>query len=122
MILYFASDLLWASKIKATAEALGLPCRPVRTLEMLDARLADTQPSALLVDLTTPETAMALITRLRGPDAPVGARGIRILAFGPHVEKQLLQQARDLGADEVMPRGALDHNMEEILLQLAGRG
>lgn len=121
MILYFASDLLWASKIKGVADALGLACRPVRSVQMLEARLQDSEPTSILVDLTTPETAMALISRLRGEGSGAAERGVRILAFGPHVEKQALQDARDAGADEVLPRGALDHHLQEILLNLAGR-
>lgn len=121
MILYFATDLLWASKIKGVADALGLPCRPVRTLEMLEARLADTEPTAILLDLTTPETAMSLIERLRGTGAGQKERAVRVIAFGPHVEKDALQAARNAGADEVLTRGALDHHMEEILLKLAAR-
>ena len=121
MVLYFATDLLWASRIKATADAMGVACRPVRTIEMLDARLADSAPTALLVDLTTPEVAMALIEHLRKPDASA-ARRVRIVAFGPHVEKDVLQRARDAGADEVLTRGALDRNLEEILLSLAAKG
>jgi CheY-like chemotaxis protein len=121
MILYFATDLLWASKIKGVADALGLPCRPVRTVEMLEARLADTEPTAILLDLTTPETAMGLIARLRDDRAGPKERAIRVIAFGPHVEKDALQAARNAGADEVLTRGALDHHMEEILLKLAAR-
>ena len=30
MILYFANDLVWATRIKRTAEADGIACRPVR--------------------------------------------------------------------------------------------
>lgn len=121
MILYFATDLLWASKIKGVADALGIPCRPVRTLEMLEARLADSEPRAILVDLTTPETAMALIGRLRDADGAARERGIKVIAFGPHVEKDALQAARNAGADDVLTRGALDHHMEEILLKLSAR-
>ncbi|GMV24493.1 MAG: hypothetical protein AMXMBFR58_05240 [Phycisphaerae bacterium] len=121
MVLYFATDLLWASRIKATADAIGVSCRPVRSVEMLEARLADSAPTAILVDLTTPPVAMALIHRLRNPERDAGVPRVRIVAFGPHVEKELLQQARDAGADEVLPRGALDRNLEEILLGLAAR-
>jgi CheY-like chemotaxis protein len=120
VILYFAADLLWASKIKATADALGVPCRPVRSLEMLEARLADCPVTALLADLDKPDVALALIRRLREPGQEAG-RKVRVLAWGPHVEKALLQQARDAGADDVLTRGAFDHGMEEILLSLAGR-
>jgi hypothetical protein len=37
------------------------------------------------------------------------------------VAKDLLQAARDAGADDVLTRGALEHNMEEVLVKLAGR-
>lgn len=128
MILYLAADLLWASKIKATADALGIPCRPVRTMEMLEARLAEATPQApvraLLVDLDKPEEGLAMIARLRGApphtDNPDNAR-IKVLAWGPHVAKDLLQAARTAGADEVLTRGAFDHNLQDILLKLAGR-
>ena len=111
MILYAAADLLWASKIKATADALGVPCRPARTVEMLEARLADSPVCALLVDLDKGEEALTLIAR--AAQSP-----IRVVAWGPHVAKDLLQSAREAGAHEVLTRGAFDHNLEEILITL----
>ncbi|TVS08106.1 MAG: hypothetical protein EA423_02375 [Phycisphaerales bacterium] len=122
MILYLASDLIWATKIKGVAEHLGVPCRPVRTPEMLEARLADCEVAAVLLDLEKPEEAMAMIARLRGDGASEQDQKIRVVAFGPHVLVELFQQARDAGADEVLARGVLDRNMPEILLALAGRG
>lgn len=122
MVLYLAADLMWASKIKATADAAGVPCRPVRTLEMLEARLADSDVRAIVLDLDKPEEAMAMLARLRGAAAGARERGIRAVAWGPHVEKGLLQQARDAGADEVMTRGAMDHNLEAVLIRLHGAG
>lgn len=122
MILYLAADLIWASKIKGTADALGVPARPVRTMEMLEARLAEGGVKALVLDLDKPQEAMAMIARVRsGAGGGVPEPRIRILAWGPHVAKDLLQQARDAGADDVLTRGAFDHSMEEILLGLAGR-
>lgn len=121
-ILYLAADLLWASKIKGTADALGVPARPVRTMEMLEARLADCDVKALLLDLDKPEEAMQMIARLRGASATDKDKSIRLVAWGPHVAKDLLQQARTAGADEVLTRGAMDHNMQEILLALHARG
>lgn len=118
MILYLAADLVWASKIKATANTLGLAARPVRSPEMLEARLADADPLALLLDLDAPDTALAMLARVRDPARPT-ARRLRVLAWGPHVAKDLLQRARDLGADEVLTRGAFDHAMEDILPRLA---
>lgn len=114
MILYLAADLMWASKIKGHADALGLACRPVRTLEMFEARLADCEVVALVVDLDKPVEAMAMIGRARTAEKP-----IRVLAFGPHVERGALQAARDAGADAVMTRGMFDRDMADILLKLS---
>lgn len=116
MILFFASDLIWATRIKGTADALGISCRPVRSPEMLDARLADASPVALIVDLETEQAGVDLIRHLRTkPEAP----RLAVLAFAPHVKKDLIQAARDAGADQVLTRGAFDHDLVDILLKLS---
>jgi hypothetical protein len=138
MILYLAADLIWASKIKATAESLGLACRPVRNMEMLEARLADCDVKALVVDLDVAEMAMEMVGRVKRQGqscrvaeqqmgdgeakAKSGAGAIRVLAFGPHVARDALAAAQMAGADEVMTRGGFDHNMDQVLLRLAGAG
>jgi DNA-binding NarL/FixJ family response regulator len=38
------------------------------------------------------------------PEIRAHAPRARIVAFGPHVDDELLQRARDAGADAVMPR------------------
>jgi len=121
MILYFAADLIWASKIKGVGDAIGVPCRPVRTLDMLEARLGDSPVAALVVDLDVPEMAMALIGRVRGWEKEAPDRKVRVVAWAPHVEKELMQRARDGGADEVLTRGAFDHAMADVLMRLGSR-
>jgi hypothetical protein len=121
MILYLAADLIWATKIKGVADALGIPCRPVRNLEMLEARLTDSPVAALLLDLEKPEEAMSFLTRLRGEKATEAERAIKTLAWGPHVAADLLQQAKAAGADVVLTRGAFDHKLPDILTKLASR-
>lgn len=116
MILYCAADLLWASKIKGTADALGLPCRPVRNLDMLGARLGDSAVRTLIVDLES-EHGLDLIRHLRGGSGAGAA--VRILAFGPHVMVETLQQAKALGADTVMARGGFSARLPQILQELA---
>lgn len=120
MIVYLTSDLIWASKIKGTADALGVPCRPVRTLDMLEARLAEGGVKALIIELGAP-SAKEMMERVQRQAPEPGQRPIRIVVFGPHVDRDGLQSARDAGASEVLTRGAFDHNLEEILLSLAGR-
>ncbi len=113
MLLYLASDLLWATRVKALADDLKIPARPVRSLEMLDARLADSPVQAMVVDLES-EVALDLISHLRNAKP-----GVRILCFAPHVKKDVMDAARQAGAHEVLPRGAFDSNMAQILQRLA---
>lgn len=121
MIVYEAADLIWATRIKGTADGLGVPCRPVRTVEMLRERLADSDVHALIVDLDAPDVAIDLIRAVREHEREAGARRIHVLAFGPHVAKELFQRARDAGADDVLPRGAFDRSLPDILLSLGAR-
>lgn len=121
MILYLASDLMWATRIKATGEDVGVPCRPVRNLEMLCARLADTPDlKGLILDLESPDLALQLIRFVRGADAPPAAQSLRLVAFAPHVKRDIIQQALNAGAHQVLTRGAFDHDLADILLRLEG--
>ena len=120
MIVYSAADLVWATRIKSTAEAVGVEARPVRSVEMLDARLGDSEVRGLIVDLEAAEVGLELI-RAAGED--LRARGVRVVAFGPHVAVETLQAARDAGAHEVMPRGAFSNALPDLLVALeAGSG
>jgi CheY-like chemotaxis protein len=117
MILYFAADLLWATRIKSTGDAAGIPTRPVRSLEMLESRLADSPVKGVVVDLDSPERAMTLIRRMReaGSDAD---RSIPVVAWGPHVAVEVLAAAREAGADAVLARGAFSRALIRILREL----
>jgi hypothetical protein len=139
MVLYCAADLLWATRIKATAEALSIPCRPARNVDMLRARLADSDVTGVIVDLEaggSPDaeaaggpgngenTALIVIRAAREAGVKQGEdpvrRPIRVLAFGPHVEVELFELAKAAGADVVLARGAFDRRLPEILRELAG--
>lgn len=136
MIAYFPSDLVWATRIKSTAEAVGLSARPVRSVDMLRERFADSPVTSLIVDLAGDvELGLDLIRAARAHESPqaatttggggaeaapqgTAAPRLRIIAFGPHVEREALQAARSAGADEVLPRGAFANNLPDILLRL----
>jgi hypothetical protein len=120
MILYAAADLLWATRIKATAEDAGVAARPVRSLEMLEARLADSDVRGLIVDLDAPELALELVTRMRDGRSTAGDRSVRVLAFGPHVRADLFQRVREAGADRAMARGAFASSLDQVLTDLDG--
>ena len=131
MVVYCAADLLWSTRIKATADGIGVPCRPVRNLDMLRARLADSDVRGLIVDLETGDTGLGLIRALRGggdrgelpvADGHLAPEGrVRILAFGPHVAVEMFEAAKRAGADRVLARGAFDRGLVEVLRGLEER-
>jgi hypothetical protein len=128
MIAFFASDLLWATRIKGVALDLGIEARPVRTVEMLEARLAEGAVRGLIVDLDASETALALIRRVREWQAAHAEPGkpptepVRVVAFGPHVETAVLEEARRAGASRVMTRGAFSSRLAEVVEEAGGSG
>lgn len=121
MVLYFASDLIWATRIKATAESVGIAARPVRNVDMLRARLGDSPVTSLILDLEAGEPALEVLAALRGGEAGPGLDPegkVRVVAFGPHVKVDELGRARAGGADRVMTRGAFDARLVDLLREL----
>lgn len=122
MIVYCCADLIFATRIRSTAESLGLTTRPVRNAEMLRKRLEqedDGKPnepvSALMLDLDTGEEGLPLIDQTKEHDPT-----IPVIAFGAHVAVDLLEAARAHGADTVMPRGAFTTQLPALLRQYGG--
>lgn len=120
MIVYCCQDLIFATKIHSTVQALGLVCRPARDAVALGNRLDridDGKPNdevvAVLIDLTMGDRAIGLIELVKGHDP-----AIPIVAFAPHVEVKLLEAARACGADRVMPRGAFSAQLPDLLQEL----
>jgi hypothetical protein len=117
LILYCAADLLWATRIRATAEAAGVPSRPARDMAMLEARLADSPVRGLIVDLEAP-AALNLARRLRDDRASERDRAVRLVAFGPHIAVESFEAARRAGVERVMARSAFDRSLPAILADL----
>ena len=117
MIAFLASDLLWSSRIRATAEALGLPSRRIDAPEDLAPLLAAGPVRLVLIDLEARD-AWTLISTLRGPDASERARQTPTLAWAPHVCVEDLEQARSAGVERVLTRGAFAASLETIVAQI----
>jgi DNA-binding NarL/FixJ family response regulator len=116
-VLYACRDLLFATRIDAAARDLGLAAAAVRDADALSDALAGVQPPAcLLVDLDLGASGLDLIARARE-----AAPDLRIVAFGPHVDRELLAAAARLGADAALPRSRFVAEMPRWLKPVDGR-
>ncbi len=73
------------------------------------ADVLDPDADVVVVDLSRPD-ALDGVRRLRAEGATV-----RIVAYGSHVERALLAEARDAGCNEVLPRSAFFVDIEAAL-------
>ena len=123
MIVYSCTDLIFATKIRATAEALGIPSRPTRNSDALRNRLEQVDDGKLnepvagvLIDLDLKEEALVLIGQVKDHQA-----SIPVVAFGSHVQTEFLESARQRGADFVMARSVFTATLPDILKRLDGQ-
>jgi DNA-binding NarL/FixJ family response regulator len=99
--LVLSDDLIFVSRIAATAQAAGLVVRQARTPAELVGLAKKDPPGGVLLDLQNPGLELSsLLSELRAA-CPVMPR---ITAYGSHVEAELLRSAREAGCDLVLPR------------------
>jgi CheY-like chemotaxis protein len=120
-ILLVSPDLLSTSRIAGLARDAAARLETLRTL---DGPLPGGPYDLVLLDLQALAGDPAvLVTRVRallaGQQAEAG-REPRLVAFGPHVAKQRLDQARDAGADAAISRGELLGGFPAILKRYCG--
>ena len=112
-VVALAADLMFASRIRGAAEAAGRELVLVRraaelapTVERVGARL-------VLVDLDGRSgDPVAAIAALK---ANATTAGVPVVAFGSHVAKDLLESARDAGAERVLARSAFVQRLGALM-------
>jgi CheY-like chemotaxis protein len=106
-------DMFFASKIKATAKALGLVVNFPRTLTALVSLAGEELPDLLVVDLhNTRLDPIELATQLKASEA---LKAVPLLGFFSHVDGDLQRRALDAGYDEVLPRSLFARDLAKIL-------
>jgi hypothetical protein len=109
-ILILCDDLIFTSKITATARAQNLPASAARTPTVLHAKV-DGTTGCILIDLHNLDLKIAdLVPALRAK-APTA----RLYGFGSHVDVETLKVARAAGLDRVMPRSQFVDLLESEL-------
>jgi ActR/RegA family two-component response regulator len=113
-VFLLSDDLVFASRVAGQAEARGAGCLRIPTVRDLEALLCRRTPDLVIVDLALagPDLGRLVDAVRRGRlNSP------RIVAYGPHVDAELLRDARQLGCDVVLPRSKF---VEELPAALGG--
>lgn len=109
------ADLMFGSKVAATARAHGVDYRGARSLAGL--RDAPGKADMVVVDLEAElpdgDPLDAVSEALRGESGP------KVVAFAGHLLADRLEAARRAGAHEVLSRGGFASRLESIMSALA---
>jgi CheY-like chemotaxis protein len=109
--LLLTSNLLFSSMVTGTAAAGGQEVAVAGDLAEAEALCLDRPVSFIIIDLSVTEPDISTImARLR--DA---AGAVPTIAFGSHVDKARLDEARAAGCDEVMPRSRFSSELPVLL-------
>jgi CheY-like chemotaxis protein len=114
MVLVAVDDLLFSSKIRTVAKQAGVDVTFARTpTDILDRARSD-RPSLIIFDLNCGKTdPVATIAALKTDPT---LADIPTLGFASHVHADLINAARNAGAEQVLARSAFAGNLADILL------
>jgi CheY-like chemotaxis protein len=110
--LLLCDDLLFSSRITATARSLGLSVLPAGSVAALYDLLSKQTPSCIIVDLAVAGRDLSeLLGQLRTSASPLP----RVVAYGSHVDTATLKAAREAGCDPVLPRSKFVEELPQAL-------
>lgn len=103
-------DLLFQSKLAATARQTGVTLKMVTTPDALNEAVAAGSIALVIVDLNARNRPVEAVEQLRASGC-----ALPVLGFFSHVQVDLAESARAAGCDEVMPRSKFTQNLAAIL-------
>lgn len=110
--LLISRDLFFSSKVTSTADALGIRVQVVGDSEAAARLAGEEQFRCVFIDLADAGLDVSAFFR-----ELKSQRAIPVVAFGSHVATARLQEARDAGCTDVMPRSRFSASLPELLRQ-----
>jgi PleD family two-component response regulator len=112
-ILAAVDDMLFAAKIRATAEALGVNIKFHRQLDSLVKAAREQSSALIIVDLHNEKLNPIELAREFKANADIEM--IPLLGFFSHVQMDLQRSALEAGYDQVIPRSVFSRDLAKIL-------
>jgi PleD family two-component response regulator len=113
MILAVLDDLMFSSKIKTTANHLGVDLRFSRSVDGAIETMRKNPTSLVILDLNNERIAPLAIVAAMKQDPELSA--IPTVGFASHVHTDVINAARQAGVGEVLARSAFVQQLNEIL-------
>jgi len=111
-VVFLGNDLMFQSRIGSVVRSSGFRFLAIRDVSKFPEGLGnETQVKWVLVDLGMAGLKLPELPGLVRTSAP----GARLLGYGAHVQKDVLDLAVESGFDLVLTRGQFDRDMAEIL-------
>ena len=110
-VIALVDDMFFASKIRATAEAVSVNVSFPRSKEALIEKLTQNPPDLIIADLHNQRldvVELAKEIKEQKPEVP-------LLGFFSHVEVELQRKALSSGFDQVIPRSVFARDLGQIL-------
>ncbi len=112
-VIAVVEDMFFASKIRATADALGLNIKFPRRVQALVAAAGEDLPDLIVVDLHNKNlNPIRLANELKSNES---LKAIPLLGFFSHVQTDLQREALAAGYDRVVPQSVFARDLEKIL-------
>jgi CheY-like chemotaxis protein len=112
-VLIAVDDMFFASKIRATAESLGVDYDKARNVESAIEKARANRPSLIVADLHSERCdAVALAQALK---ADADLRDVPLLGFFSHVQTELRDRAIAAGFDRVLPRSVFTQQLSQLI-------
>src|SRR5262245_8945699 len=113
MIIAVLDDLMFTSKIRATAGQLGVAVTFARSADAALGEMRKETPSLVILDLNNPRTnPLGIVSSMKQDPA---LASIPTVGYASHVQVDVIDAARQAGVGEVMARSAFTQQLSEIL-------
>ena len=113
MILAILDDLLFTSKIRATAKQIGATLSVAKSRDSALAEMRANLPALVIIDLNNPRTdPLGIIAEMKRDPA---LASIPTVGFVSHVQTELIDAARQAGVTDVMARSMFAERLPQIL-------
>ena len=113
MVLALVDDLMFRSKIKSTATALGVTVAFAGSSDAALAAMRATLPALVIFDLNNPRTDPLGTLGAMKKDAALAS--VPTVGYVSHVDVATIDAARAAGVDNVMARSAFTTQLQELL-------